>query len=168
MPMVVPRAGFTLVEGRSRRTLERFGISAAELVQRPAEVLAALRERLVPADLAGELAELKELIGQRWSHLAAGITALDPTLQVPAEKSLQQLLHTLSQLEQKVARAVASRESAGHAQLEALIAALFPSGILQERQLNAVPFLCRYGRGLISELYEAIEAADPGHCVVEL
>lgn len=168
MPMVVPRAGFTLVEGRSRRALERFGIAAAEVVQRPTEILAALRERLVPADLAGELAELKAMIGQRWPRLQGGITALDQTLQVPAEKSLQQLMHTLNQLEQKVVRAAENRESAGQAQIDALTAALLPGGILQERQLNAVPFFCRHGRGLIGELYEAIDAANPGHSVVEL
>jgi len=168
MPLVVPRAGFTLVEGRSRRTLERFGIDALEMVRQPEAILAALREKLVPADLAGEFGELEELIEQRWSVLLGRITALDQTLQIPAEKSLQQLLHTLRQLEQKVVRAAESRESSGHTQIAALTAAILPGGILQERQLNAVPFLCRHGRGLIDQLYRTIDEANPGHCILEI
>jgi len=168
MPLVVPRAGFTLIEGKSRRALERFAIDPSALLADSEATLAAVRERLLPTALAGELARLKEGVTQSWPELQEGIVALDATLQSPAEKTLQLIINSLQQLEQKVARAAEQKQASAHAQLHALMASLLPGGVLQERQLNAVPFLCRHGRGLIDRLYRSIDVSGPGHLIVEL
>jgi bacillithiol biosynthesis cysteine-adding enzyme BshC len=166
MPLVIPRAGFTLVEGKSRRTLERFDIDVARLLQQPGEALARLREGLLPAHLSAGFARQKQSVVKSWPDLEGQIIALDPTLQTPAEKTLQQILHALTQLEQKVERAAELRQATVHAQLGALLEALLPGGVLQERQLNAVPFLCRHGLELIELLYQTIDETEPGHVVL--
>jgi len=168
MPLVVPRAGFTLVEGKSRRALERFVIDPAAFLAEPEATLAVARERLLPSALASELTQFRDRVQKSWPLLLEHITALDATLQSPAEKTLQQILNGLQQLEHKVTRAAEEKQTSAQAQLQALTEALLPGGQLQERQLNAVPFLCRHGRGLIERLYQSITATDPGHQVYEI
>lgn len=168
MPLVVPRAGFTLVEGKSRRALERFALDPADLLADPETALTEARERLLPAELAGELVRFRNHVTQSWPALLQAITALDATLQSPAEKTLQQMLGGLHQLEHKVTRAAEEKQSSAQAQLQALTEALLPGGVLQERQLNAVPFLCRHGRSLIERLYQSVGVTDPGHQVLAI
>jgi bacillithiol synthase len=168
MPLVVPRAGFTLVEKRSQRLLDKFGIEINDFITTPEQTLALFREKMVPADLAAEFSHLRGELERRWPDLQGRVTALDPTLSAPAEKSLQQMIHTISQLENKVARAAELKEATVQSQLTALGNALLPGGVLQERQLNAVPFLFRHGRPLLETLYQGIDAKDPSHNVLVL
>jgi bacillithiol synthase len=168
MPLVVPRAGFTLVESKSKRVLEKFEIDVLRLLQQPEETLGAIREKLVPADLAGEFAGLKLELTRRWPDMQQRIARLDATLQAPAEKTLQQMVHAIGQLEQKVVRAAELQESTVRTQLQVLVQALLPGGALQERQLNSVPFLCRHSLALIETLYEKIDESNPGHQAITI
>lgn len=168
MPFVVPRAGFTLVEPRIRRILEKFAVRAETLVTAPEETLAALRESLVPAELGAEFTGMRQQIQERWPLLEQAIAGLDPTLMAPLEKTRQQMLHAFAQLEGKVVRAAEQRQATAQQQLAALGQALLPGGVLQERQLNVAPLLFRHGRPLLEQLYDSIDAAAPAHQVLNL
>lgn len=168
MPFVVPRAGFTLVEPRIRRILDKFAVEAANLVTAPEATLAALRESLVPAGLSAEFAGMRQQIQERWPLLEQAIGGLDPTLMAPLEKTRQQMLHAFGQLENKVVRASEQRHATVQQQLAALSQALLPGGVLQERQLNVAPFLMRHGEPLLEQLYQAIAAVAPAHQVLNL
>ena len=46
--------------------------------------------------------------------------------------------------------------------------ALLPNGVLQERELNVVTFLNKYGTSFIDWMYDAVDLTDKGHRVVEI
>jgi uncharacterized protein YllA (UPF0747 family) len=78
------------------------------------------------------------------------------------------MLHQLSQLEGRAARAELLRNEVitGHA--DALSSALFPNKALQERAVAGVSFVARYGSGLLKDLYETIHCDCHDHQVIEI
>ena len=76
--------------------------------------------------------------------------------------------HQLSQMEARVARAVAQRNEVVTRHAEGLNGALYPNKVLQEREIGGVSFVARYGRDLLRELYAAIHTDCHDHQVIEL
>jgi uncharacterized protein YllA (UPF0747 family) len=110
---------------------------------------------------------IRQCLGSHWPDLAAAIIALDPTLQTPVQKTENQILGGLEQLEAKVLRSMKQKESIIADQLQAVQNGFLPANELQERKVNLLPFLAKYP-GLITTLFEAIDPMQPAHHVIAL
>jgi uncharacterized protein YllA (UPF0747 family) len=62
------------------------------------------------------------------------------------------LLHRVERAERRYVAAVKRREADLMRDIATASAALFPNGVRQERVLNFVPFLTRYGRQLLEQM----------------
>jgi len=146
-PLAVPRWSATIVEPRIERVLSRLGVSREELRDRHA-----VEARLARAALANDVSEALRTLRQ---HLEADVAALDVSdrddLVPPA--SLQglrrSLLHRIDRLERRYLAAVKRRENQMMRDIATAAGALYPNGKRQERVLNFVPFVARYGAPLI-------------------
>jgi bacillithiol synthase len=167
MPIVVPRAGFTLMEPRLARYLDKLGLTARDFISEQSVALAEVQRRLVPAQITDHLQQIRQCLASHWPDLAAAITALDPTLQTPVQKTENQIISGLEQLEAKVLRSMKQKESVITDQVQAIQNCFLPANELQERKLNLLPFLAKYP-GLINTLYEAIQPMHPAHHVISL
>jgi len=74
------------------------------------------------------------------------------------EGSVRQLLHKLDRLERRVVAAVKRRGSERLHALATARGALFPGGVPQERALNMVPFLAKYGDEVLQRVLSATRA----------
>ena len=145
--LAVPRWSATIVEPRIERVLSRLGVSREELRDRHA-----VEARLARAALANDVSEALRTLRQ---HLEADVAALDVSdrddLVPPA--SLQglrrSLLHRIDRLERRYLAAVKRRENQMMRDIATAAGALYPNGKRQERVLNFVPFVARYGAPLI-------------------
>jgi bacillithiol biosynthesis cysteine-adding enzyme BshC len=149
-PLPVPRWSATILEPRIERLLERLGVRRDDFRDRHA-VESRLARGALPEDVAGSLRELRQ-------DLEADVAALEvvdrDNLVPPA--SLQglrrSLLHRLERMERRYLAAVKRRESALMRDIATAAASLYPNGMRQERVLNFVPFLARYGAPLLVQL----------------
>ncbi len=168
MPVVVPRAGFTLVEPKIQRHLEKFSLHGADVIVEGETVLDRVRTKLLPADLADNFNYFLQVVQDKWPQLAAAVTRLDPTLQTPVQKTEAQIIAGLQQLQARVMRAMQQKETITAEQLLSISAALLPENGLQERSLNVMPFLIKYGDSLLTSLYEKIVLNNPDHQILNL
>lgn len=142
-PLALPRWSATFLEPRIERLLARLEITREELHDRH-RVERRLAKAKLPAELANALSRVRE-------DVESGIAALEradrDTLVPPA--SLQglrrSLLHRLERAERRYIAGVKRREDALMRDVATATAALYPNGMRQERVLNWVPFLARYG-----------------------
>lgn len=168
MPVVVPRAGLTLVEPKIQRHLLKFSLTAAEVIVNGDAVIQQVQKNLLPADLAENFNYFLEVFKNNWPQLEAAVTNLDPTLQTPVQKTHAQIMAGLQQLQAKVLRATQQKETVAAEQLRSISAALLPDNGLQERSINVMPFLVKYGDSLLTTLYEKIDVQNPDHQILNL
>jgi bacillithiol biosynthesis cysteine-adding enzyme BshC len=146
-PLPLPRWSATIVEPRVERVLARLGATAEELRDRHALEGRLSRERL-PADLSGALRQLRADIESDVSALEqADRDGLLPAASL--EGLRRSLLHRLERTERRFVAGVKRRETDLMRDIAMAAASLYPDGTRQERVLNFVPFLARYGRPLL-------------------
>jgi len=168
MPMVVPRAGFTLVEPKIQRHLEKFSLTSAEVIAQGKMGRTKVEARLLPPTVMEQLNELRQLLAKKWPDLSSSITALDATLLSPSQKTEAQINAALQQLENRVVRALQQKEAVMADQLQAIYASLWPGDELQERQANILPFLVKYGPAILTLLYQQIDWQAAEHQIIHL
>jgi uncharacterized protein YllA (UPF0747 family) len=168
MPILFPRASVTLLEKKVESAMERLGLDLGGVLTSGGGLLDAVLRKRVPADLAQALADGRARAEGTWQELAARIAALDPTLRPTAAIASARTLRQFQFMEKKVLRAARRREGELRAAVEKITSALLPRGGLQERALNAVPFLARHGTGLLDAEAAAVDIFSPVHHCVEV
>lgn len=168
MPLVVPRAFITLLDPRVAQLLERFRLSLPDLTQEPEQLASRVMRTLLPADFGVALAKARQGASDIFHDMAEAIAAIDPTLKATAGQAAGHFQGHLDQLERKAVQALKRRETEARQQIQRLREALMPGGKPQERVFPILPFLARYGPGLIETIRTAIDGPGWEHRLVKL
>lgn len=167
MPVVFPRASFTILDTRSARWLERYGLQ----IDCCFDGLAALRERiaarLIPADLSARFGTTRQHVEAELQQLRTRLFEFDRTLAAALDRSAAKILYQLSKIERKAAREALRRDERAAREAKMLYNLVFPHKHLQERFYSIVAFLARHGLDFIQRLYENVDLDSPDHLVVE-
>lgn len=157
MPVIHPRHGATLVEGKVRKVLDKFGLDPAALARPFHEVAGEIARDEVPEEVRRALGELRGAIGKGVGELQGAVMGVDPTLKGPVQHVRSQSFAALDELERKVVQAVKRESEIALSQLEKARAHLFPQGKPQERAMNPFYYLARYGGAFLEELVRRFE-----------
>jgi len=168
MPIVFPRAGFSLIEPKTSRNAKKFEILVEAFIQNKEEIIDQIVHNLVPQEFTDQINRIREFLNKELPNLEKRVEKIEPTLKNAFSKSQQQIFNKLGQIESKVLKAVQQKEKIIHSQLEAISSALLPGNSLQERQLNIVYFLAKYGWEMIDKIYEKIDLNHVDHRMLEL
>lgn len=157
-PLALPRWSCTIVEPRVTRILERLGLERAELAD-PARPERRIAERALPADARAVIAQAKEQAASLGDALSAlsrgdgnGEAIIDPRV---AEGHARRAAWLAERLERRILAAVKRRETDAMSALATARGSLFPFGMRQERALNFIPLLARYGPALLDDMHAA-------------
>jgi bacillithiol biosynthesis cysteine-adding enzyme BshC len=163
MPVPVHRSGFTVVDQRARKLMNRYQLCLNDFFHGED----ALRERvaaaLVPQGLRGVVEETRGALGQAVQKLETELAAFDPTLDAAVRKSYGKIAYQLSKIERKVGREMMVRDERAVHDAGYLSGLVYPRKHLQERLYSIIPFLAKHGFALINELAENINLNCPDH-----
>ncbi len=154
----IPRWSGLLIEPRVERVLQKFHLDIPDLLQPPGTLEARLIRSQLPEEAVHALATLRKAIEKGYEALGKSAAEIDPTLARPVQGSKHQALAGLQDTEKKLVQHLKRRQEIELGQLAKARTLVLPENKPQERILNIVPFLARYGPGLISEIGQAIEA----------
>ena len=168
MPAIVPRAPLSLVEARIARLLDRFRLALPDLTVEPAQLASRTLRAQLPPDLGATLAGARQSVDEIFRQVGEAVAAVDPTLRATAGQTGGHVKGHLDQLEKKAVQALKRREADTVQQLQRLREALMPGGKLQERVYPVIPFLAKFGPGLVSSLRERIDGPGWDHRLVTL
>ena len=157
MPVIYPRATITLVERKVAKILEKFGVELNDFRQPVRELAARVLREDMPPELAQALSSLRTAIDDGYDGLLKEAQGVDPTLKGPLTTARNTSQAALRESEKKIMAAVKSQNATTVEQLEKAAINLFPNGVAQERILNILQYLARYG----PELLPAMAAAIP-------
>ena len=166
MPVPFPRSGFTLLDARCAKLMERYELCLTDFFHGEEKLRERMAERLVPAALSERLKETKAAVEGAIGRLHAELEAFDPTLAAALEKSRRKMAYQVAKTERKIGREMLARNERAGADAAYLYGLMYPERHLQERIYTILPFLARHGLDLPQRLYEAVRLDCPEHQLV--
>ncbi len=163
MPVIFPRNSFTLLDARSSKLMDRFGLAFTDLLDHQEQVKSRIAAKLVPAHLMHELSTLKASLRASLDKVQADLTQFDVTLEKAAKKSTAKIAYQIEKLARKTAREALLRDERASTDAAYLINRVYPQRHLQERFYSIVPFLAEHGWDLPQRIYESVQLTCPHH-----
>ncbi len=144
-PLVYPRASATIIEDKVGKVLERFSLDVSdfyrdvELVKQ--QVAVQVSEVNFDELFGGTKASLDDVL----RSLGKGLEKIDPTLMGALKNAQEKIKFQVDALGQKAIAAQKRKDEITMRQIEKAAFHLFPGGVFQERQINVLHYLNKYG-----------------------
>jgi len=152
MPVILPRAGFTILDAKAEKLLQKYGLCIENLWAGPQELRRKMESVSVPPVLAENFDRDKAQMETALSELGSQIEKLDPTLAGAVSTARNKISFQLEKLRRKTGRALDQKSGLLAEHERFLENLLYPDKQLQSRELCFLPFLARWGMDGLSEL----------------
>jgi bacillithiol synthase len=165
-PVIFPRAGFTLVDHRIQRLLDKYRLAVEDVWQGEEH----LRRKIAAAGFAEgwseRLDQSERDLTALLERLRGDIQTLDPTLLDTLKHAEEKMKYQVERLRGKISHAALQRSEVllRHAQL--LMRFLMPNRELQEREVSGVYFLARAGYDLLDRILAQIRIDSCDHQIM--
>lgn len=167
MPVIFPRASFTIVEPKLAKLLSRYNLSVEDVWAGREKLRARLESEFLPATLARQFDQAAASLDRELSRLKEPLHQLDPSLDGALETAHRKMTYQLENLREKAGRAREQREKVISKHEEILTAALYPDRVAQQRALCLLPLLAHWGLEGLEELRKlASVSLRKGHEVI--
>jgi bacillithiol biosynthesis cysteine-adding enzyme BshC len=163
MPIMLPRAGFTLVDAKAAKLLRRYGLTVEDVWAGSQSLRHKMEAASVPKGLSKAFERDQKQIQKMLTQLGKQIAQLDPTLKGTVERAKQRIEFHLDKLRRKAGKAEDQKTGLISAHEQYLESLLYPHKALQSRELCLLPFLARWGAGGLSELQKLASGKKIGH-----
>jgi bacillithiol biosynthesis cysteine-adding enzyme BshC len=165
---ILHRASLTLVERRTGRALERYGLRPEDFFEGLDAVEARVVDEHLGRDVAHAFGRAEGQVGAALDELQEELRRFDPTLGDALDAGRRKIAYQLEGVRARFRRAQMERDHVVHRQLERAANLIYPDKTLQERRVNVVSLLARHGRYSIDWLFSAIDPGAPDHQIVYL
>jgi len=151
-PLIMPRWSATIIEPHVARILEKLHLEADEL-RDPHEAESRIARERVPASVLQRLASTRAAIEQQLDELSEAVASSGALLGGAVTDGLRaNLLRRLDRFERRLLAAAKKQHADIMQEIATARGSLYPFGKPQERSLNFVPLLARYGPGLLKDM----------------
>lgn len=161
MPLVIPRYSTQLVEAKVRKVLSKFQLEPNDLGQPFHELAAQVTREELPAGVSDALAAAKRHLTEDYGALLSASSGIDPTLRGPLESARNASFKHVDDSERKILTHLKKQNEVHLMQLRKAASNLYPDGAPQERVLSLLPYVARYGEGLLREILDAMTPSPP-------
>jgi bacillithiol biosynthesis cysteine-adding enzyme BshC len=166
MPVVMARAGFTLLDSRAAKLLTRYRLTVAQTLVFEESLKQRIASALVPPQLEGAFDLTAKDVGRHLSSLREDVAAFDSTLGAALDKSVSKMVYQMEKARKKVAREILRRDARAGEDAQYIEGLLYPHRHLQERFYSILPFLAKHGPQVIEPIYQAVQTDCPDHRVL--
>ena len=169
MPPIVPRLNITLLERSIETDLQDLGFSVEEVIRDGVESQKTKYiDSLMDQELMNLFEQMKQDIKTKYEVIAKKTAEIDKGLNPLVKKNEQFIQKQIQYIEQKITGAVEQKHMVTLKKMERVKNSLRPNGSPQERVLNPVYFLNKYGLDLAKRLTTLNYQFDGSHKVIKL
>ncbi len=151
-PILILRNSFLLLENKSILLKEKLALEFKDLFKSHQDLLNEFIQKNSSNKL--NLSEEKNRVASVYREISSSANSIDPTLQQHICSLQTQALKKLGALEKKMLRAEKRKFSDAKNQIEKFKNQIYPSGNLQERVDNFMPYFAKYGFELLDVLLQ--------------
>jgi bacillithiol synthase len=165
-PVIFPRAGFTLVNHRIQRLLEKYRLTVGDVWQGEER----LRRKIAATGFAEgwseRLDQSERDLTALLERLRGDIQTLDPTLLDTLKRAEEKMKYQMERLRGKISHAALQRSEVLLRHAQSLMRYLMPNRELQEREVSGVYFLAQAGYDLLDRVLAQIRLNSSEHQIV--
>ncbi len=165
---ILHRQSFTFIESKHAKTLKKYDLKLADLFSGLEALLPAIVEEHLNSKSAAVFADVEEQINTQLHRLDQDLSRIDPTLVENLAKRRRKIIYHIGALRKKFHNVQVHKDEVIRQQIESMFTSLLPNRHLQERSLNIVYFLNRYGLNFADWIYNSIDLEDKSHRVIYL
>ena len=154
MPMMLPRNGFTLVDARSAKLMDRYGFQLPSLFPGETALRETIAAQMLPAEVKAVMGQSKAEVGAVLNRLEAELQGFDSSLAKALARSRSKIEYQFRKIERKTAREASRRDERAGLDAAHLSNLLYPHKHLQERLYSILPFVAKHGFDLIDRIEE--------------
>lgn len=162
IPLVVPRLGWTVVEAKIQKVLDKIDASV-EAFQDGGEALVRREtERGRPPEIEESLSSARQSIGRAFGDLEEAVAEELPGVRSAVGAARHGAFEAVDELARRVDERVRREQEVLHRQIRKCAVHLWPDRRPQERVLNSLYYLARYGTAFLDALEAAGEERAAG------
>lgn len=165
-PVIWPQCSATVLDGRSRRTLDRFNLNLQQLFLGEDAALEIIKESM-RYSAPNSLLKLQGDVHQSMAELCAS-DFHGNELAEPLNACKEKVTYQLEKLRRQCNRAIAIKEDAARRRLHRACNVLAPNGRSQEHALSGIQIPLSYSRAGLRLLYEKLDIWKFNHQQIEM
>lgn len=168
MPVVYPRASLSLIEDKVKQVFQKYSLAFIDLFQDPEILISSILKEKFPNPLDKKLEEKIAKIKELLDGLEEELIVDEPDLKSNIENTRGKIDYELKRLGEKLFQLHRQKNQLLKGQIYKAKNNLLPGNKLQERVLNLLPFLVKYGFEFVDILYQKTEIEKFDHQLLEV
>lgn len=156
MPRVEPRHGWTVVEGKVAKVLDKLGADVEKFADGGDSLRRSVIETGRPPEVAEAITALRRAIQEATDRMEDATAEELPGIRSSVGKAKSRLMAAVDELEGSVDQRVEERQKVVLDQIDKAALHLFPDGDPQERVVNPLYYLSRYGGRFVEAVDDAV------------
>jgi bacillithiol synthase len=169
MPVILPRADFTLVDPKAVRILKKYHLEVEDVWQGKQTLRKRMFATSLPKKLAREFDANLRQMEKSAKKLHVAVAKVDPTIQDSVKRAEKRITYQIEKLRQRTGASLDRHEKQIDQHEQFLENLLYPQKGLQSRDLCFLPFLSRWGASGLKELEKHATPKKPGrHFIVPI
>lgn len=163
MPIIHPRVGFTIVESKVQRIMEKNDLELSDLTEHYEKLFSRISKQNAPEKLELLLESSRSEIEATFEKLSSELIQIDPNLENVTESVRKKIDQQINILREKAYQLQRSRDEIMRSQIKRACMNIYPDSKPQERVFNVVQYLVLYGMNFLDELTSVIDSKDVKH-----
>lgn len=167
-PIIYPRASVTIIEDKVQKVVNKYALNVNDFFS-DIEILKSRIAATISDFKVDELfANTFGTVSESLTSLKDGLQTVDPTLVPAMENTLSKMQNALNVLKDKTIAAQKRQHEISLRQLDKVSLSIYPNSNLQEREMNIIYFLNKYGLEFLRWLNNELVIDKFMHQVVNL
>lgn len=168
MPILYPRKSLTIIENKIKNVLQKHNLNVQDFWHNFDQTIQTIIKKHIPQSIDKSFSTAASHLKQDFQSIKKEIVSIEPGLGSSADLTLKKINQQFKYLEKKILTASKKQNEILIQQLHKVKNNLYPADHLQERALNIVPYLIKYGYPFLDKLYKTIEVNSYDHQIIEL
>ncbi|WP_430482144.1 bacillithiol biosynthesis cysteine-adding enzyme BshC [Rossellomorea marisflavi] len=169
MPPVMPRLNITILERTVAKRIEELSLSLQEVVRSGvSHVRDEFLDSLKPNELEGELQEIETYLMAKYEGIKKEAAAVDSNLEPIVDKNLEIHRKQFDFLRKRTEKSIRDKNERQLSRFDLIENSIRPNGGPQERTLNILYYMNRFGPDFVNRLTNLPFTFDGTHKVVHL
>lgn len=168
VPILFPRSSATIIEMRQASIIDKYKLSLADFTTDENMLIEKVIKQISDFNLDELFTKSEDEIKSSLNLLRTNLLAVDETLAQPIEKSFSRIEQTLSTLKDKSKNAEERKHKTVVNQLQKIQNLIYPNNTLQERELNFISFVGKYGKDIIKWIMSELKINKVEHQILKV
>lgn len=168
MPIIYPRASATIVEQKLQAVMDKYELALVDFFGNRKKLSSRVIDLLSEVNLDILFNHAKGRIAELVGELKFGLDYIDSTLAGALETTRTKIESQLHVLKEKAAAAQRRKHEVALQQIDKVFNNILPNNNFQERELNILQFMNKYGMDFPKRLYDELQFDLHAHQVIML